>query len=128
MVVVRFLIQGAGLIKKSVSIALMVGVSVLVGCGPHPGAGTWLPLAESESEYTRLEVNFDGKAEFFLTGKEAAELRCFWGGDSARSISMKCSAASNPDVDIHYVLKITDSDRAELLQAGQSVMLMKRQD
>ena len=116
------------MIQQSGSIATLIGDSLLAGCSPHPGAGTWLPLAETESEYTRLEVNFDAKAEFFLAGKEAAELRCFWGGDSARSISMKCSAASNPDVDIHYVLKITGSDRAELLQAGQSVMLMKRKD
>ena len=106
--------------------ALLVTALLIAGCSPHPGAGTWVPLAGAESRYERLEVMFEGRAEFYLPAAEEADLRCFWSGESGRDIALQCSSAGNPDVDLHFRLKTRQSGEAELLQGGRTLMLMRR--
>ncbi len=70
------------------SVALLLGA-----CSPHPGAGHWVPEGANPEGFTGLSVQFDGKAEFYVQDKQEAVLRCFWGGESARTISMDCVVA-----------------------------------
>ncbi len=97
---------------------------LLAACGGHPGAGTW--QYTNGGEYQRLVVQFDGKAEFFRPGQEEPAQRCFWAGDSARSIVLQCVDAANPDLERKYRLKVTADDGGELMQGERLVALLKR--
>jgi hypothetical protein len=90
-------------------------VLLLTGCGPHPGSGAWLADPEPVAGYQRLQVEFDGRAEFFRPGEEAAALRCFWAGDSATSIKMDCISAADDATKFIYSLRVLDDGQGELL-------------
>ncbi|HHH39844.1 MAG TPA: hypothetical protein ENK50_09750 [Sedimenticola sp.] len=93
---------------------------VLSGCGPHPGAGDWIAEGEPVAGYQRLEVNFDGRAEFFAPGSEQAALRCFWAGDSASSIRLDCISAADDSTETRYGFRVLDKGGAgELLLDGK---------
>ena len=106
----------------------LAGLAALTGCSAHPGAGTWIPVAGSDTEYSRIEVRFEGRAEFFLPGRDEAKLRCFWAGDSRNSIALQCTAASNPDEELYYRLRTMGPDSAELLRGEQHLLLLRRSE
>lgn len=98
----------------------------MIGCAPHPGSGTWITAGESEGGFSRLIVQFDGRAEFFAPGKEEEVLRCFWAGESEKSIRLDCSSAEDADAGMRYSLVVTGADQAELLQSGKIVARFHR--
>jgi hypothetical protein len=100
---------------------------LLAGCSGHPGAGTWQIEDGLEGGYSRLVVQFDGRAEFFRPGEETAAQRCFWAGESSNSIALQCSDAANPDLERHYRLKVNQRGQGELMQGGRLLGLLQRQ-
>ena len=93
----------------------------LSGCSPHPGTGTWLPVEGGTTEFSRITVNFNGRAELYTPGSEKEALRCFWGGESSESMQMQCSLAANTDVEYTYRFRVNQSGEAELVLSGQTI-------
>jgi hypothetical protein len=105
---------------------LTAAMMAMTGCAPHPGSGTWITAGESEGGFSKLIVQFDGKAEFFAPGREEEVLRCFWAGGSAKSILLDCNPAEDADARLRYSLAVTGADQAELLQSGKIVARFHR--
>jgi len=91
----------------------------LTGCSGHPAAGTWQIQEGSKSNYARLVVQFDGRAEFFRPNQEEPAERCFWAGENASTIALQCVDAANGEVERNYRLKVSKDGRGELMQGGQ---------
>jgi len=92
---------------------------VLAGCSAHPAAGTWQIQEGSKSNYARLVVQFDGRAEFFRPNEEEPAERCFWAGESASTIALQCVDAADEEQERQYRLKVTKGGRGELMQDGR---------
>ncbi len=84
-----------------------------------------MPEGANPEGFTGLSVQFDGKAEFYVQDKQEAVLRCFWGGESARTISMDCVVAENTEIRRRYALNI-QADRAELISGAKTVGVFTR--
>ena len=107
--------------------AIILGLlALLVGCSPHPGSGTWVATGENEMGFSRLVVQFEGRAEVFASGQEKEMLRCFWAGESAQSIRLGCASVQDADTKLSYSLALTGTDRAQLLQSGNGVAEFRR--
>lgn len=107
--------------KQTLLLILTVVLLVLSGCSPHPGTGTWLPVEGGTTEFSRITVNFDGRAELYTPASEKEVLRCFWGGESSQSMQLKCSLAADTDVEYLYQLKVNQSGEAELILSGKTL-------
>lgn len=97
----------------------------LAGCAPHPAAGTW--IAAPGSDFQRLEVTYEGRADLFAAGEAQAGRHCFWSGDSARAIALACKTASSPDLEEHYRLVVDGDGTATLLRDGEQTARFTRQ-
>lgn len=94
---------------------------LLAGCSPHPGTGTWLPVSETDATFTKLMVQYDGKADFYAEDQDNAVRRCFWVGVSEQSITLNCVQSADTDIKESYQLNVTANRQAELTQ-GDSVV------
>jgi hypothetical protein len=112
---------------KQVFIVLSVAL-FLSACSPHPGAGYWLSQGSNTDGFIGLAVQYDGKAELYVQGKEEAAVRCFWGGESAETISMDCVVAENTEIRRRYSLHIAQPDQAELISGAKTIAVFKRSD
>ena len=113
-------------IRSAAFLTLILSVPLLLaGCSGHPGAGTW--QFPQGAEYRRLVVQFDGRAEFFRPGREQPAQRCFWAGDSARSIVLQCQDAERADIEREYRLKVNAAGDAELMLGQRLVAQLRRQ-
>ena len=95
---------------------------LLTACTPHPGAGGW-GAATDDATFARLEIRYNGQAEFFLTKEETIPAwRCFWGGEDKFRANMKCVNAANDKDERVFILLVDESRKqAELLQGQQSL-------
>ena len=109
------------IIKYTYLSFLIVTTLLLYGCAPHPGTGTWVPIAEVDTVYSRIAVEFNGQAELFIPGREEHLIRCFWSGESANSISMDCISADDTEIKYTILLQVADDGVGELLQNGAVV-------
>ncbi len=100
---------------------------LLAGCSPHPATGTWVAGAESDAEFNRLEVTFEGRANLFKPDEKQAGRHCFWSGETRQVISMSCKPASNPDIEEHYRLEVGEDGIAVLLRNGKETARLSRQ-
>ncbi|SCZ64088.1 hypothetical protein [Thiohalomonas denitrificans] len=92
----------------------------LTGCSPHPAAGNWTATAE-DSQFSRLEVTYEGRANLFEFGEEKAGRHCFWSGESKQVISMSCKPAFDTDIEEHYRLNLEGDGTAILMRDDQAV-------
>jgi len=106
-------------------LTLTASTVLLLACSGHPGAGNWLSMSEpqpgSVTEFSALEVTFEGRANIFgkhhADNSDAAIWRCFWGGVDAQTISMTCAQAANMDIEESYQLRVApDNGIAELIK------------
>ena len=101
---------------------------LLAACSPHPGSGIWLPLDDRDNPYTRLEVLFEGRAELFVSGREAHLYRCFWGGINSDSLRMDCVSADDEAVKPAFTFRVAADGTGELIEAGESRGFFRRTD
>ena len=99
---------------------------VLIACSPHPGSGEWLARAEGNYRFSRLKVEFDGKAYLFVPNKEDHQLRCFWAGESASLISMDCILNDPSERRSVYQFRVVDQRSGELMTNGNVVGRFQR--
>ena len=78
----------------------------LQACSPHPGAGHWQAQNGSDSRFTHITVEFDGKADLKPSDAKAENQRCFWSGKDAQTIQMQCTIGDDTGVEFQYLLNI----------------------
>jgi len=97
----------------------------LLGCAPHPAAGTW---SAASGDFSRLEITYEGRALLYAAGEETASRHCFWGGESALSIALTCKPAFDTSSEERYRLAILADGSAELTRDGTVQARLSRQD
>lgn len=101
---------------------LFIGLSLflLAGCAPHPSSGQWAPAPNENnaSGFVKIDVQFEGRADFYQEGIEKAVRHCFWGGISKNEARMKCSQADS-EVEETYILKVGEDGSAVLSLGGK---------
>jgi len=109
------------------TIFLLSTLALIVGCSPHPGSGIWTATSENEPWFTKIDVQYEGRADIYSATEEAAVRHCFWGGMSPKQLALDCTRASDTDNPEHYRLTVTADDTAELTQKQQLVGTFKKQ-
>lgn len=99
----------------------------LTGCSPHPATGNWIASTGSNSEFSRLEVTYEGRANLFEPGEEKAGRHCFWSGENKQAISMSCKPAFNTDIEEFYRLELGEDGIASLMREGEVKARFSRQ-
>ncbi len=99
---------------------------LLAGCGAHSGSGNWLSTG-TDSEFVRLEVGFDGRAQLYVKGREDSVRRCFWGGIGSDEIQMKCTVADNTDIELSYSFRVIDGEQGELMLSNHAIGRFSRE-
>ncbi|MEN8213932.1 MAG: hypothetical protein ABFR19_06180 [Pseudomonadota bacterium] len=95
-------------------LTLCASLLLLAGCSPHPGSGIWAADSDNAPGFTKIDVQFNGRADIYNASEEKAVRRCFWGGMSSRQITLDCVQAANTDIKEQYRLTVTQDDSAEL--------------
>jgi len=99
---------------------VITGALTLFGCSAPPAPGNWLATDGGEQNFSRLKIEFDGKAEIFIPSQEAALLRCFWRASGPQSILLQCAYADKTKNEEFYDFTVTENDLGTLSQ-GSSV-------
>lgn len=94
---------------------------LIAGCSPHPGSGTWIPLTEEGSSFSRLDVHYNGRAELHASGEEEIVWHCFWVGINESDISMECVPSHNTDIEQQYQLIVVPRESARLMMDGNEL-------
>lgn len=114
-------------LQKLKTIFLCTSLLLLAGCSPHPGSGVWTAASENKPGFTKIDVQFEGRADIYNATDEAAVRRCFWGGMSPRQLALDCTQASDTDNQEHYRLTVVADDTAELTRDQQLIGTFDRQ-
>ena len=99
---------------------------LLSSCSAHPGSGNWV-ASDQAARFSRIAVEYDGKAELFVPDRDNYLYRCFWSGHDATSIRLQCSSADNEQDSPEYVLNVGQDGMAELSHQGDSLGRYTRQ-
>ena len=105
-----------------VQLILLTVVFLITSCSPHPGSGEWVAAGENPRGFTRLVVQFDGKAEFYVQGREAESLRCFWQTSGERRIDLQCAGENASVEERVFQLDIAESGQAKLKESGDVIV------
>jgi hypothetical protein len=100
---------------------------LLAGCSAHPAAGTWIAVSDNVAGFSRLVVQFDGKADIYSPGQESSVRRCFWGGAGKQSITLDCVQALDTEIKERYQLHVLAGRQAELSRGEERIGLFNRQ-
>ncbi|GAB4346947.1 MAG: hypothetical protein Kow006_06060 [Gammaproteobacteria bacterium] len=103
---------------RQLPLALVAAALLLSACSPHPGSGEWVADPQEPDNYSRLKVEFDGKAFLFVPGREEHLVRCFWAGADKQTINMDCMVNDPSERRIAYQLRVVSDTRSELREAG----------
>ena len=111
--------------KNTLTIFLMLLFALaLQGCSPHPGAGHWQAVENSASKFSKISVEFEGRAELLPTDTAAETQRCFWAGKTAEVIRLQCTQGDDTGVEFLYLLSVDSSGNepvATLTQDGKQM-------
>ncbi len=101
----------------------------LQGCSPHPGAGHWQPVENSDSKFSKISVEFEGRAELLPADKAAETQRCFWAGKTADVIRLQCTQGDDSGLEFLYLLTVDssgDEPVATLTQGDKQMGVYRR--
>jgi len=88
----------------------------LGACTPHSSAGDWRATTAG-APFERLEVRFNGTAEFYTKAKdEAAAWRCFWGAEEKQMASLSCIDANDENNEKKYELLVEEDKQSAVLK------------
>ncbi len=106
------------LLLLTIPVALVL---TLTACSPHPGAGNWQADAENAMNISRINVVFEGTADFYTPGREDSIRRCFWAAIGERSLQFQCVQSDNTDIKETYQFFVSPTGKAELKQNEQLI-------
>lgn len=104
----------AGRIKNLTLFFLAIGVSLLTACSGHPSAGKWVAVDSNEVPYTRISVDFDGKAAIYPADQQSPTLNCYWQASSAETIDIQCGSSDQEEGTLLYTLEVSEQNLAIL--------------
>ncbi|MCU7951577.1 MAG: hypothetical protein KZQ74_16625 [gamma proteobacterium symbiont of Bathyaustriella thionipta] len=67
----------------------------LSGCSPHLGAGNWKAEGDNSLKVSRINVVYEGTADFYVEGEEQSIRRCFWSAVAESTMQMQCVHAED---------------------------------
>ncbi len=97
----------------------------LTACSPHPSSGEWESATAQPDNYSRLKVEFDGKAYLFVPEREEHLVRCFWAGESRQIINLNCILNDPSEKRFNYQLRV-QGDHSDLLEKGAVLTRFRR--
>lgn len=103
---------------------VMLFILGLQGCSPHPGAGHWQAVENTDSRFSKITVEFEGRAEMLPADKLAETQRCFWAGKTSDTIQLQCTHGDDSGVEILYLLRVDSSGNepiASLTLGGKQI-------
>jgi len=103
-------------------------LSLLVACSPHPAAGVWKATADNELGINRLVVGFEGRAEFITRKLDNANWHCFWAAPDKEKLELNCTPSTNPDEKRSFTLSVNDQGLAEFQEKGAVLATFTRLD
>lgn len=101
--------QWIGVITIKSTLYKLSAIPVILGlqaCTPHPGAGHWQAIENSDSKFSKIMVEFEGRAELFSADAAVEAQRCFWAGNTSSSIKLQCTQGDDTGLEFIYVLKV----------------------
>ncbi len=101
----------------------------LQGCSPHPSAGHWQAVENSDSKFSKISVEFEGRAELLPIDTAAETQRCFWAGKTAEAIRLQCTQGDDTGVEFLYLLSVDssgDEPVASLTQGDKQLGVYRR--
>lgn len=102
----------------------------LQGCSPHPGSGHWQAVENSGSKFSKISVEFEGRAELLPADTAGETQRCFWAGKTADTIQLQCTQGDDTGVEFLYLLSVDSSGSepvASLIQGEKQMGVYRRQ-
>ncbi len=116
------------MLKKSILFCLALSLTFLTGCSGHPGAGKWASADESLNAFSRINIDFDGKAAIYPTDTTVATQNCYWQASSAEKVDIQCGNAKQEDGSTFYTFEVSSDnpDLATLTFEEQIVGRFKR--
>lgn len=87
----------------------------LTGCSPHPGAGNWKVEGSNPLNVSRINIIYEGTADFYVDGKEEAIRRCFWSAIGENTMQLQCVYADDTEKKVSYQFIVTEKGHADLL-------------
>ena len=107
---------------------LLFGLIVIVtACSPHPGAGNWQADSDNALKISRINVVFEGTADFFTNGREDSIRRCFWAAIGKQSLQFQCVQSDNTDIKETYQFFVSPTGKAELKRNEQLIASFTKQ-
>ena len=98
----------------------------IVGCSPHPVAGTWLSSAPNEAGFEKVVVHFEAELEVYSAASDEPVLKCRWWATSKQNAELECMPTATPEMREKYQFNVVD-DTAELMKQSKLVARFKRQ-
>lgn len=115
------------MLRNSILFCLALSFSLLTGCSGHPGSGKWESVDPSLPAFSRVNVDFDGKASIFPTDSKVPTQNCYWQASSAEKVDIQCGNANQEEGKIFYTFEVSDNqDMATLTFEEQVVGRFKR--
>ena len=108
-------------------ISLLSVLLLITGCSPHPGSGVWVATSENEPGFTKIDVQYEGRADIYNASDEAAVRRCFWGGMSPKQLALDCVQAADSEIKENYRLSVAEDGSAELTRKQQLIGVFNKQ-
>lgn len=99
----------------------LVFLVTLSGCSPHPGAGNWKADDSNSLNISRINVVYEGTADFYIDGKEKAIRRCFWSAVAENTMQMQCVHGDDFEQKVNYQFIVTEKGHANLLLDEQII-------
>ncbi|NRA85493.1 MAG: hypothetical protein HRU22_17475 [Gammaproteobacteria bacterium] len=101
--------------KINLKYLAVLSLPLMVACTGHPAAGKWQLNSASEYQYSRLVVNFDGKAELYKKDQAIAWLHCFWTASAADAIGLECASADADAANEKFFFKVSGENSGQLM-------------
>lgn len=102
-------------------ILAVLALPLIISCTGHPAAGQWRLSDPGDYQYTRLVVNFDGKAELYKANVKNAWLHCFWTARADDIIGLKCGSADENAANELFDFKVSAKNSGQLMIANRIV-------
>ncbi len=129
-------------INRSITF-LLTGI-LLSACSPHPGAGVWQANNDNVFNLGRLQIGYDGRAEFSSNNnllqadktmpqhnhiiKAGIRWHCFWAAITSDKLRLDCTPSTDTEQERVFFLSISQRDHAELHDKTHLLSSFRRLD
>ena len=110
------------MLKNSILFCLVLSLTLLTGCSGHPGSGKWTSADQSLPAFSRINIDFDGKATIFPTDSAVPTQNCYWQASSAEKVDIQCGNANQEDGKIFYTFEVNSNQDLAILTFEEQIV------